>query len=157
MARDKKTHGFIINFKDWGPAYWKVAHTVTFLYPTKSPSQQDKDKVRAFFVVFPAMLPCSICTGHFIATLEDIHPLTDEVLSSRDTLSRWLVDVHNSVNARTGKPKVDYETVKTFYLKDSSVLNEKPKNIYKRATIILSILLVLVLATCAYLGISMMS
>jgi hypothetical protein len=93
-------------------------HSVTFTYPEK-PTQDDKDRVKAFFAIMPFFLPCSVCGMHFVKEQTDM-PLTEEVLSSMDTLSHWLVDVHNSVNRRLKKPELSYETIKKFYFEDAT-------------------------------------
>ena len=115
-----KTRGFLFRFDDWGKSYWKVAHAVTFLY-SDEPSEEEKGRMIRFFQLFPFLLPCSICGLHFVNTLSHKKPLNDDVLASRDTLSRWLVEVHNLVNERVGKSQVDYESVRRFYMEDSSL------------------------------------
>jgi len=114
-----KTRGFLYRFDDWGTPYWQVAHAVTFLYPDE-PSAEDKHRVLTFFKLLPFLLPCSICGLHFANTMRDKLPLTDEVMSSRETLSRWLVDVHNMVNRRLEKREVAYDDVAKYYVQDSS-------------------------------------
>lgn len=111
-------NSFVAKFDAWGPPYWKVAHAVTFLYPEANPTREDKQHVLEFFRVFPHILPCGICGGHFLETIETAHPLNEQVLSSRATLTRWLVDLHNTVNRRLNKPEVPYEQVVKYYLQD---------------------------------------
>jgi hypothetical protein len=128
------TRGFVYDFDSWGKPYWQVMHSVTFLYP-ETPTDEDKQRVQVFFRLVPNILPCALCGLHFVRTLEQ-YPLSDEVLSSRETLARWLVDVHNTVNERLKHEVVSYEKVKHFYTKDSSVPLRTseivvPKNDYK--------------------------
>jgi hypothetical protein len=111
--------GFLYRFEHWGKPFWNVMHSVTFTYPEK-PTQEDKDRIKAFFAVMPFFLPCSICGAHFVKEQLDM-PLTEEVLASMDSLSRWLVDLHNSVNRRLKKPELAYETIKKFYFEDATV------------------------------------
>lgn len=113
------TRGFVYNFDSWGKPYWQVMHSVTFLYP-EQPTEEDKQRIQVFVRLIPNILPCSLCGLHFARTLEEM-PLTDEVLSSRDNLSRWMVDIHNSVNQRLNHEVVPYDRVKHFYMKDASV------------------------------------
>ena len=112
------TRGFVYEFGEWGPAYWRVAHSVTWLYPEQNPTQQQQDRVRLFFELLPDLLPCPLCGNHFRETTATVHPITEQVLSSRSTLARWLVDVHNEVNRRLGKSTVTYAEAETFYLRD---------------------------------------
>jgi hypothetical protein len=129
------TRGFVYDFDSWGKPYWQVMHAVTFLYP-ETPTEDDKQRALVFFRLVPFLLPCSICGLHFVKTLQTM-PLDDAVLASRDTLSRWLVDVHNNVNERLKHEVVPYEKVKDYYLNNAAVpLRESevikpPREIYK--------------------------
>lgn len=96
----------------WGPAAWKFMHTVTFNFPDR-PTELDKRKTVYFFQALANVLPCEVCQGHFRKELEK-NPIAAH-LGSRDALSRWLVDLHNEVNKRLGKPTLDYEFVKDQY------------------------------------------
>ena len=109
--------GYTYKFDAWGPDFWRVAHSVTFLYPVSNPSENDKRVVTNFFTLLPFLLPCAACGMHFQATMKDM-PLDGKVLASQDSLSRWLVKVHNTVNARKGKPLAKYEDVYQFYEKN---------------------------------------
>jgi hypothetical protein len=113
--------GFLYSFKAWGTPYWQVIHAVTFLYPEENPSDDDKERIRVFIALVPFILPCPLCGMHFIETVEK-SPLSDEVLASRDALSRWMVDVHNNTNRRLGKMEVPYELAKQFYMDDSQTV-----------------------------------
>ena len=46
--------------------------------------------------------------------IEETLPI-EPALKNRDTLTRWLVNIHNIVNKRLGKPIFDYDTVKNKY------------------------------------------
>jgi hypothetical protein len=95
-----------------------VAHSITWLYPKQQPSQQQQERIRMFFDLLPDLLPCPLCGNHFRETIATVHPLTDTVLSSRATLTRWLIDVHNEVNRRLDKPTVSYGQAEAYYLRD---------------------------------------
>ncbi len=119
--------GFLYSFKAWGTPYWQVIHAVTFLYPAENPTDDDKERIRVFMALVPFILPCPLCGMHFIETLEK-SPLTDDVLASRDSLSRWMVEFHNNVNRRLGKSEVAYDLVQKFYTEDSKIeLRPEPK------------------------------
>lgn len=116
----KGPRGFLFSFDAWGKPWWQVLHAVTFNYPDK-PDQATRDRVMLFFKLVPFLLPCGLCGVHFYKAMKDgEYALTADVLQSRDTLSRWLVDVHNHVNQRLRKPAVTYERCKTYYLRDCS-------------------------------------
>lgn len=90
----------------WGPKIWAALHYVTLGYPSQ-PTEQDKANYRVFFQSIKDILPCSICANHYGENYET-KPLTDEILSDREKLIKWLIDFHNVVNEQKGKPFVPY-------------------------------------------------
>ena len=77
-------------------------------------------------------------------------PLTDYILSSRDTLLKWTIDIHNEVNKSIGKKILDYNeaitliknnyedksikvetktktNIETFVQTDNQAINTKPE------------------------------
>ena len=44
-------------------------------------------------------------------------------MSSRQELSRWLVDIHNSVNTSRGESMIEYDTVRRHYEENSHELD----------------------------------
>ena len=110
-----KRNGYNSSTKAWGGEFWRVAHSITFQYSETNPSNEEKDTVITFFQIFPKLLPCWKCGFHFQQLL-DKHPLTDDVLTNRNTLSRWLHLLHNKVNLSIGKKQIPYDEVAHFYL-----------------------------------------
>jgi hypothetical protein len=88
--------------KDWGPGAWKFLHEITFFYPDH-PSEVQQTQAQHLFQSLRTLLPCEECRLHYDAELTKYPPLT----KSKDTLSQWLIDLHNRVNARLGKPIVN--------------------------------------------------
>ena len=115
-----------INPKKWGDAYWKMSHYITFAYPD-SPTQEDKFTVKTHFNNLRHILPCENCRGHYSKYLIST-PLTDDILSSRYKLIKWLVDLHNDVNKRTGKKEYSLDEIIAMYSNDdqSSLFNIDP-------------------------------
>ena len=97
----------------WGPAAWSFLHTAAFAYGTdpEKPTAEEKKHAMQFFTVLPYMLPCSICRAHYLEHIKK-HPPN---VTNRDSLSRWVVKIHNIVNANSGKPIVPYEHVREHY------------------------------------------
>ncbi len=85
----------------WGPPGWKFIHYVTLGYPD-NPSHEVKQKYYNYFHALKHVIPCSICSVHFSENLEKL-PLTDEVLSSKENLMKWGIDMHNFVNKKNNK------------------------------------------------------
>ncbi len=96
----------IITPEVWGPHGWKFIHYVTLAYP-ENPTQAQKEKYKAFLVLLKDVLPCSLCANHYAENLQKL-PLSDEVLSSKENLIKWGIDIHNIVNESKNKPIVKY-------------------------------------------------
>jgi hypothetical protein len=82
----------------FGPIAWSFLHTVAENYDAEQPEAQTQ--CSAWLSSTAAMLPCPNCRGH-LASYVAAHP-TGPACESRDTLRTYLVDLHNSVNERTG-------------------------------------------------------
>lgn len=102
----------IITPEVWGPHGWKFIHYVTLAYP-ENPTQAQKEKYKAFLVLLKDVLPCSLCANHYGENLQK-QPLTDEVMSSRENLIKWGIDIHNVVNEMKEKPIVKYIDARRF-------------------------------------------
>jgi hypothetical protein len=96
-----------------GPALWRGLHAITFDYPD-TPSENQQRAAIALFESLQELLPCAACQKHYTGELR-AHPVRSAV-QGRDDLSKWLVDLHNRVNARLGKASMPYEQVRNEYL-----------------------------------------
>ena len=96
----------IITPEVWGPHGWKFIHYVTLAYP-EHPTPAQKEKYKAFLILLKDVLPCSLCANHYAENLQS-HPLTDEVLSTKENLVKWGIEIHNIVNKSKNKPILKY-------------------------------------------------
>lgn len=109
-----------MNQNIWGPHAWFFLHTITFNYPEK-PKQCDKDRYLRFFTSLQDVIPCKYCRNNYKRHLKE-YPIK---LESRYSLSKWLVDVHNSVNSLTGKKTISYkEAVKIWEKNLGKILSD---------------------------------
>lgn len=100
---DYKNNGLIT--KIWGGPGWIFNHSVTFGYPLE-PTAEQKETYKNYFSLLGNVLPCKYCRESyqkFITTGDTA--MTDAVLENRHTLTKWLYDVHEAVNA---KLEMDY-------------------------------------------------
>lgn len=122
----------------WGPSAWETMHSITFTYPDKNPTEEEKEAMVRFFYSIADVLPCYRCRKHFKESLLT-HSIEDN-LQNRDQLTRWLVARHNDVNQRLDKPIVSYDFVKSKYddyknkcnyldIKDGQKLSSKTEKI----------------------------
>lgn len=95
-----------MNPKIWGKHAWNFLHFVTLGYPI-NPSEEDKQNYYEFLSQLRYVLPCAKCRHNYVDHLIK-HPLTEHSLATRDNLVKWGIDLHNMVNANTGKPVLSY-------------------------------------------------
>jgi hypothetical protein len=91
----------------WGPHGWKFIHFITMGYPTH-PTKYDKQNYLTFFNNLTKVIPCSFCADHFKDHMR-LHPLNNIVLSSRDNLMAWGINMHNLVNTMHKKQTISKE------------------------------------------------
>jgi hypothetical protein len=99
----------------WGPSLWRFLHVISFTYPDK-PTASDEENYRKFFLSLGEVIPCPGCAKHYKEYVAE-HPIAFE---TKDSLSRWMYDFHNHVNAT--KPVSEqtsitpsFEDIKYFY------------------------------------------
>jgi len=107
----------------WGPHGWKFLHFVALGYP-KKPTNEDKINYKTFFMLIPTILPCSICSNHYIENLKQ-YPITDDILEDKIKLFNWTVNMHNKVNILNGKQTVDYDTALKLLINNFTDANIK--------------------------------
>lgn len=100
----------IIGPDRFGPSLWQGLHYITLGYPVK-PTEDQKQKYKAFFLLLKDTLPCSICANHYAENLKKM-PITHEVLETRENLVKWLIDFHNVVNEMKGKEVIEYKVAR---------------------------------------------
>lgn len=91
----------------WGPHAWIFLHSITLEYPDY-PTGEDKRNMSNFMNSLKYVLPCEKCRINFENHLEQ-YPLTNDILSSKSNLIKWLIDIHNSVNKMNNKRVLSYE------------------------------------------------
>lgn len=99
----------------WGPAMWLFLHTTSFNYPV-NPSESDKKYYYKFFKNLQNILPCRYCRENYADNIKKIHKLNYGVMKNRETLSKWVYELHEIINERLGKKSgLTYEEVRDRY------------------------------------------
>ena len=101
----------------FGPHFWFTLHSVSFFYP-ENPTDTDMRIHKEFYESFVHVLPCEECRNHYRMLLTK-YPIEGH-LSCRESLSRWVVFLHNNVNKKIGKPILEYQTVVENYKRSYS-------------------------------------
>ena len=87
--------------KIWGPAMWHYLHTMSFNYPVK-PTKEQKKHYRDFVLNLRNVLPCKYCRMNLTNNLKK-KPLQMCHMASRDTFSRYIYELHETVNRMLNK------------------------------------------------------
>lgn len=85
----------------WGPPMWHYLHTMSFNYPVK-PTKKDKKNYREFILKLEYTLPCGKCRENLRKNFKKF-PLSGRHMKTRDTLSRYMFDLHELVNKMLNK------------------------------------------------------
>ena len=108
----------------WGPHAWQFLHSITLSYPD-NPSESDRENHSQFFNMLKDILPCEKCRIHYAQNLQT-YPI-ENYLESKESLFRWLVDIHNRVNVDNGKREYSYDEVTELYEK---MYNKSDKGLF---------------------------
>ena len=114
----------------WGPGAWTFLHSITLNYPD-NPTLEQKKIYSDFFNMLPKVLPCNICQEHLTKHFTD-SPINFN-LNSKESLTKWLVNIHNKSNEQYGKPTISYTEFLKIYdnmykNKEESITYYKNKN-----------------------------
>ena len=96
----------------FGPGIWWTLHTIASVYPESADGQR-RQACEQFVGAIPAMLPCRVCGDHLREELEQRD--VGAACAGSEELSTMWCEVHNSVNARLGKPVADCALARERY------------------------------------------
>jgi len=114
----------------WGPAMWHYLHTMSFNYPVH-PTAENKHDYKDFVVSLKDNLPCKFCRLNLVKNFKEL-PITDEVMESRETFSKYIYNLHELINKMLDKKSgLTYEEVRDrfehFRARGCSSRSEKTK------------------------------
>lgn len=104
----------------WGPHFWFTIHYAALGYPDK-PSITDKRKYKTFFENLGYVIPCSKCSKNYMIHTKDL-PI-EPFLENKDSLFKWTVILHNTVNKEIGKPQWNKEIVEANLMSHQYIPN----------------------------------
>ena len=118
----------------WGPPMWHSLHTISFNYPVK-PTKEDKINYYNYFNSLKKILPCKYCRDNLSLNYKKL-PFSKKVFKDRETLSKFVYDLHEMVNKRLGKKSnLTYSQVRERYEGfRARCLDSKPSKIEKGCT-----------------------
>jgi len=102
----------------WGPDGWKLLHSIAYNYPS-NPSIKNKSIVKNFFNTLPYVLPCVYCRNSLVKYFKELP--VENALDNRNSLFKWLYNIHNKVNSKLRKQKLNkkkdpsFNQIRNFY------------------------------------------
>ena len=111
----------------WGAPMWHYLHTMSFNYPVE-PTQENKKHYRDFVLNLKNVLPCKYCRINLANNFKK-KPLQMCHMKSRETFSRYIYELHETVNRMLNKKSnLTYCDVRERYEHfRSRCTDEKPK------------------------------
>ena len=98
----------------WGPPIWHFLHTISFNYPT-NPTQPNKVQYMNFVKSLRNVLPCKYCRINLTKNLK-LNPITMETMESRNTFSRYIYQLHETINKLLNKTSgLSYDEIRDRY------------------------------------------
>lgn len=95
----------------WGPCLWHTMHTMSFNYPVV-PTKEDMLNYYRYFYSLKDTLPCRYCRENYVKNLKKMN-FNIKFFKNRDTLSRFVYELHEIVNRDLGKKSnLSYEQVR---------------------------------------------
>ena len=86
----------------WGPPQWMALHQLLRGYPRENPSPEKQAALKSYVQGLAGIIPCNACAQHWKDHADTV------ATGSRAEALKWSIDVHNSVNNRTGKKMYSY-------------------------------------------------
>jgi hypothetical protein len=113
--------------KIWGPLQWTYLHIMSFNYPV-NPTDEDKKHYRDYVLNLQYVLPCKYCRMNLSNNFKK-KPLNMCHMASRETFSRYIYELHETVNKMLHKKSnLTYCDVRERYEHfRSRCTDEKPK------------------------------
>ena len=100
--------------KVWGPIFWTALHILSFNYPNQ-PTPEDKKHYRDYVLNLQYTLPCKYCRINLRKNLKK-NPLTMSHMKNRETFSRYIYDLHETINKLLNKKSnLTYNDVRERY------------------------------------------
>jgi len=114
----------------WGPPLWHYLHTMSFNYPV-NPSNEDKKNYMDFIRNLANVLPCKFCRMNLKTNLKQL-PLTKFDMTSRETFSKYVYNLHELVNKMLKKKSnLTYCDVRERYEHFRSRCTEEKPTLFK--------------------------
>ena len=131
LKNNNHNHNNGLITKIWGPPLWTALHSITFGYPI-NPTLEQQHSSKQFFYHLGDVMPCVHCRTSYKKFIEEQDTLLEQSLNNRESLVKWLYNIHNKVNRKLNMNyNLDYNTfIKKYenYRAKSSFVKQKIDN-----------------------------
>lgn len=97
----------------WGPHAWVFLDSVILTMPDVLDSNQIILYTN-FFKSLQFLLPCKTCKLHYGLYLDE-NPLTEKIVSKKETMLEWFHNLHNKIRKRQDKSERTLTEMLTYY------------------------------------------
>ena len=133
--------------KVWGPHAWFFLDSIMLSLPNKLNNEQ-QNIYKNFFTSLQYILPCEGCRNHYTENLKK-YPLTDQILSNKENMIKWLLNIHNNVRQENKTIPISIRQFFEYYYKQydekQNKKNKKKCNFKYQISIILILLFLLLI------------
>ena len=98
----------------WGPSLWLILHSACEQIGSHHLKRLPLEEARIWFGLLNSLrysLPCPQCKKHYTLYSNQ----TPIMQVTKETIRRWLFNLHDQVNQRTQKESIPYESVALHY------------------------------------------
>ena len=124
----------------WGPCVWILFHTISHKVVAEEFNNLKTDIIQ-YIQRICANLPCPECTQHAMDYMKQ-NSRRINAITTKEHLQEFLVDFHNAVNVRKGKPTFTYQqaqipssknksSVSIFFPNLRGTIKRQSKNVHK--------------------------
>lgn len=125
----------------WPDAWWMQIFSLIAAYPKSNPEMEVITDTRASLIAMRSTLPCAKCRGNWRKKIQK-NPLTDKVMSSRESLLRWMCDRFREINKRRrslSNSKITKYYIDRLYETDPTVTSDIVVNWVLVAVVVIGI------------------
>jgi hypothetical protein len=100
----------------WGPKGWFFLESIAIAYPT-NPTEEEKTSAKNLLLSLRDLLPCLNCRLNYTSYLGELIDgnYLDEIVKDRDSLTTFMINVHNDVRVRNDQSTRSIEDVFNYY------------------------------------------
>ena len=98
----------------WGPSLWLILHSACERIGSQHLKRLPLEEARLWFGLLNSLrysLPCPQCKKHYIIYSNE----TPIMQVTKETIRRWLFNLHDQVNQRNQKESIPYDTITSQY------------------------------------------